>query len=74
MTSSVFDQLKAHGKNFKKTDEAKLASSIGKANSKLTASYDKAESKGACETVGDAGAVQVKVDDFVLEVVEQLDP
>jgi hypothetical protein len=57
--------LKAVGKNFKKSSLAKLASDVSKAQSKLTKSFVKAESKGGCLTVGDVSAIEGKIDAFV---------
>jgi len=70
----AFDLLKSFGKNIKKPDAAKLASGISKADSKFTKGFVKAESKGACLTSGDSGAIEGKVDAFTLDVLCELDP
>lgn len=64
------DLLKAYGKNLKKSDSARLAAGVSKAQSKLTKAFVKAEGKGGCATTGDAAAMESKVaalSDFVLE-------
>jgi len=61
------DLLKALGKNVKKTDAAKLAQNISKAQSKFTKAFGKAEEKGGCDTTGDAAAIEAKVDAFVAD-------
>jgi pimeloyl-ACP methyl ester carboxylesterase len=66
------DLLKAYGKDAKKEDAAKLASSISKAQSKFTKSFNKAESKGGCLTTGDAAAIEAKVDAFVEDITLQI--
>ena len=54
----AFDFLKAHGKNGKKRNDAKLSSDISKAESKFAKSFSKAESKGECVASGDATDVE----------------
>lgn len=72
--------LKAFGKNIKRSDEAKLGFDVSKADSKFSKGFSKAETKGdgttlrGCDTVGDAGAIELKVDAFVLQIIEQLSP
>jgi hypothetical protein len=68
------DVLKALGKNIKKPDVAKLNGSISKAQSKMTKGFVKAESKGGCDTTGDVGAIESKVDAFALDVIGELSP
>ena len=66
--------LKALGKNCKKPDTAKLGGAISKAQSKMTKGFVKAESKGGCETTGDVGAIEAKVDAFAIDVIGELQP
>jgi hypothetical protein len=66
--------LKALGKNIKKPNPAKLGSDISKAQSKMTKGFVKAEGKGGCDTTGDVGAVEAKVDAFALDVIGELSP
>lgn len=47
---------------------------VGKAEDAFTKAFDKAEQKGGCATVGDAGALDTTVDGFVDQVVAQLSP
>jgi hypothetical protein len=66
--------LKAYGKNIKKSDPVKLSSSVSKAQSKFTKGFVKAEGKGGCLTTGDSGAIELKVDAFVFDVIEEINP
>ena len=66
--------LKAHGKNQKKPNAVKLGSDVSKAQSKFTKSFVKAESKGGCVTVADSTAIEMKVDAFVVDVIEEVSP
>jgi len=66
--------LKAYGKNIKKSDPLKLSSSVSKAQSKFTKGFVKAEGKGGCLTSGDSGAIELKVDAFVFDVIEEINP
>jgi hypothetical protein len=68
------DLLKALGKNYKKPDTVKLGGSISKAQSKMTKGFVKAESKAGCETTGDVGAIEAKVDAFAADVIDELNP
>jgi hypothetical protein len=68
------DLLKAYGKNIKKSDPTKLSASVSKAQSKFTKGFNKAESKSGCQTTGDSGAIELKVDAFVFDVVEEINP
>jgi hypothetical protein len=68
------DVLKAFGKNEKKPSSAKLAQDISKAQSKFTKSFTKEESKGGCETSGDASIIEGKVDAFAAEIAGELTP
>jgi hypothetical protein len=61
--------LKAFGKNTKKTNTAKLAQDISKAQSKFTKAFTKADSPGSCPFTGDAGHVEQTVDGCVNEVI-----
>src|SRR5690348_8199231 len=45
---------------------------LAKCQDKLTASYAKLESKGQCNTTGDAAAIESKVDAFVADLVTTL--
>ncbi len=45
---------------------------LGKAETKFSEAFSKAESKGGCATVGDAPALEALVDDFVADVVGAL--
>jgi hypothetical protein len=69
----AFDLLKALGKNIKKPDDAKLAGGVSKAQSKFTKSFTKAENKGGCETTADSDAIEMKTDEFVADVIAELD-
>ena len=68
-----FDLLKAFGKNMKKTDDARLASDISKAESKFTKGFSKAESKGACVTTADSDAIETELNAFVSYVLANLE-
>jgi hypothetical protein len=50
-------------------DPAKVA----KCEAKVGAAYAKLEAKGPCNTGGDAGAIETKVDNFVDDLVSELD-
>ena len=62
------DSLKAHAKNLKKLDVAKLQLAIQKLRGKYDAAIPKAEAKGDCLTTGDAVAV-AGATDAALDVV-----
>ena len=47
---------------------------VGKAETAFAKAFDKAEQKGGCATVGDAGALDTTVDGFVDQVVALLSP
>jgi hypothetical protein len=66
--------LKAYGKNIKKSNPAKLAQDVSKAQSKLTKAFVKAESKGGCATIGDVGAMEAKVDALVADAIDEINP
>jgi len=66
------DLMKAFGKNIKKTDTAKLAEDVSKAQSKFTKAFTKAEGAGGCDTNGDAAAIEAKVDAAVSDLVADL--
>ncbi len=66
--------LKAAGKNIKKPNPLKLGADVSKAQSKFTKSFTKAEGKGGCETTGDAGAIEAKVDAFVDDAIGDIAP
>jgi len=66
--------LKAYGKNKKKPDSVKLAAGVSKAQSKLTKSFVKAESKGGCLTTADVNQIEGKVDAFVLDAIRDICP
>jgi hypothetical protein len=70
----AFNLLKAYGKNQKKPNAVKLGSDVSKAQSKFTKSFVKAESKGGCVTVADSTAIEMKVDAFVVDVIEEVSP
>jgi hypothetical protein len=61
--------------------QAKFASSgtaidpakVAKCQAKVGAAYTKLEGKGDCNTTGDAGAIEAKVDAFVDDLVNELD-
>jgi pimeloyl-ACP methyl ester carboxylesterase len=61
--------LKAFGKDAKKNDGTRLASSLSKSESKYRKSHTKAESKGGCVTTGDGALLEACVDDFVRDVL-----
>ena len=66
------DLLKAFGKNVKKVDPTKLSAGVSKAQSKLTKAFTKAESRGGCETTGDATVIEAKVDAFAADVLAEV--
>ena len=68
------DLLKALGKNIKKPNQAKLDADVAKGRSKFTKSFTKAENKGGCETTGDADEIELKTDEFIADVIAELDP
>ena len=68
------DLMKAFGKNMKKRDTVELAQDVSKADSKFAKSFEKADKKGGCETSGDAGAIETKVDVLVFEMVATMAP
>jgi cysteine-rich repeat protein len=68
------DLLEAHGKNRKRPNPPKLVSDVSKAQSKFTRAFSGAEAKGRCATVGDAGAVEAKVDAFLTDAIGELCP
>jgi Protein of unknown function (DUF1566) len=67
----AFDLLEAFGKNTKKSDPAKLAKAISKAQSKFTKAFAKADAAGGddCPFLGDAADVELAVDDAVAEIL-----
>jgi hypothetical protein len=67
------DLMKAFGKNIKKSNAAKLATDISKAQSKFTKAFTKAES-GSCKTSGDSGAIEAKVDALVFNAIGSVSP
>jgi hypothetical protein len=66
--------LKAFGKNLKVPNTAKLALDISKAQSKFTKGFTSAEAAGGCQTTGDSGAIEAKVDAFADDVLGGLSP
>jgi hypothetical protein len=66
--------LKAAGKNIKKPNPLKLGADVSKAQSKFSKSFTKAEGKGGCETTGDVGAIEAKVDAFVDDAIGDIAP
>jgi hypothetical protein len=66
--------LKAYGKNIKKSNPAKLAQDVSKAQSKLTKAFVKAEGKGGCATIADVATVEAKVDSLVADAVDEINP
>ncbi len=66
--------LKAFGKNLKVPNAVKLASDISKAQSKFTKGFTSAEAGGGCQTTGDSGAIETKVDAFADDVGGELAP
>jgi len=69
----AFDLLKAFGKNTKKSDTAKLAQDISKAQSKFTKGFSKADTLGPCPVPGDAPDVEPVVDDCADRVITLID-
>ncbi len=65
------DLLKAFGKNMRRPDSARLNVDVSKARSKFTKAFTKAES-GTCQTTGDVGTIETKVDAFVAEIRDDL--
>src|SRR5690242_16484724 len=49
-------------------DPAKVA----KCDAKVSAAYDKLEAKPVCNTTGDKGAIEAKVDSFISDLVSEL--
>jgi cysteine-rich repeat protein len=78
------EKIKAAGKKAacKLGLEAKQASKggtidpakVAKCESKLSSMFAKNESKGGCNTTGDAAAIEAKVDAFVADAANELDP
>jgi hypothetical protein len=66
--------LKAYGKNIKKPNPVKLGQDVSKAQSKFTKGFVKAESKGGCSTTGDAATMEAKIDAFVDDAINDIDP
>ncbi len=66
---------KAEGKNLP-VDPACISKAELKFSDPVTGKgcMEKAESKPPCSTTGDAGAIEAKIDAFVLDVVTELDP
>jgi pimeloyl-ACP methyl ester carboxylesterase len=65
----AFDHLKAYGKDAKKPNVEKLTADISKSESKFAKAFGSAETKGGCDTTGDAAAIEAKVDDFVRDIL-----
>jgi hypothetical protein len=61
--------LKAFGTNCKTPNGTKLASDISKTQSKMTKDFSKAEDGGGCTTTADVGAIESKVEAFVLDAL-----
>jgi hypothetical protein len=71
--------LKAFGKNGKTPNTAALATDISKAQSKFTKGFTKAEFSGTgtslnCDTIEDSDDIEVKVDAFAEDVLDELEP
>jgi cysteine-rich repeat protein len=66
------DLLKAFGKNEKEPNVPRLAQDISKAQSKFTKKYTREESKGGCQTIDDADALEAKVDAFVWDAIDEV--
>jgi hypothetical protein len=66
------DIAKAFGKNVKTPDPSKLAGDVAKAHSKLTKGFISAEDGGGCNTTGDVGAIEDKVDTVNEDVVGEI--
>jgi hypothetical protein len=71
---NVSDLLKAFGKNLEVFNPTKLGTDISKAQSKLTKGFTKAEEVGGCQTNGDVGDIQGKVESLTLEVIDSICP
>ena len=69
---SAFDLLKAFGSDLKRPDAARLARDISKAESKLTRGFSKAESRGRCDTVGDAATIGLRVSAFATRAAAEI--
>lgn len=65
--------LKCHEKA-EKTGSPVDSSCTQKVVDKFTACFAKLETKGGCLTTGDTGAIEAKVDAFVVDVVTEVDP
>jgi hypothetical protein len=71
---NTFGLLKAFGKNKKTPNPGKLAEDVSKAQSKITKAFTGAEDAGGCVTTGDAGAIELKSEALVDDVLEELNP
>jgi hypothetical protein len=75
----TFGLARAFGKNLKTPNAAKLISDVSKARSKLTRRFTRAEFDGTgtsrgCDTVGDVGTLEGKVDIVVEDTLDEIDP
>jgi hypothetical protein len=75
----TFGLARAFGKNLKTPNAAKLVSDVSKARSKLTRHFTRAEFDGTgasrgCDTVGDVGTLEGKVDIVVQDTLDEIDP
>jgi len=66
--------LRAFALDVKKPNADKLAADISKAQSKFTRDFNRAEDRAGCDTNGDAGTIEAKVDALVYEVIRELCP
>jgi hypothetical protein len=75
----TFGLAQAFGKNLRTPNAARLVSDVSKAQSKLTRRFTRAEFDGTgvsrgCDTVGDVGTLEGKVDIVVEDALDELDP
>jgi hypothetical protein len=64
--------LTAFANNVKAPHPARLAADISKAQSRMTAAFNSAESAGGCATTGDVGVIEAKTDAFVAQAIEDI--
>jgi hypothetical protein len=75
---NTIDLFKGFGKNLKSPNTTRLTGDLSKAQSKITKKYSSAEFTGSgdpkdCNTVGDVGAIETKVEEFVAQQLSMLE-
>jgi len=68
----ALDLMKALGKNAKRPNAASLARGMSKAESEFTKGFSEAESKGGCDTGGNATPIGTRVDAFVTNAAAEI--